>query len=443
MAEKKSSLTLWSTALSVVFLIVALMMPNSAGATSQWSRKTGLPCSTCHSVFPRLNSFGEEFLRNGYQLITAHKKSTDTTKTESEYSEGEVFLDKVDHLFGFRLNMTPFMVETNAFQKDSGSAKESRLTLGNPVWIQFFVAGSIYKDISFFSELEYAASSFKFNWFYFNFTNISGSEALNFQVGNISPLEFASYPDRLPQLSNIKGEVFHIRSSNGAGENSTKIRDAHPGIQYFGRNDWALWYAGVSPGKAPVSISQFVEYWGGLVFKMPDNVVEGFEGSTATLHLQKGNDTKNTGQQVPERRQVTNAWTRIAPSVNIRYNEKLDIQAAYLFGTDDNWYLVSNPSKSFKFSGVAVEAGYMPNETWHLGLHYDKYSSDDNITSGPNAGKSLLEFQRIVPVATYIVNQNMRFSVYYEKDLSEGRKDATGRVIDLVDRLYLNIRMMF
>ncbi len=431
--SKNNRFEKFSLGLAVVLFFV-MLWPSTADATSQWSRKTGLSCNACHSVFPRLNSFGDEYLRNGYQLMSPRKEKTE--------EEGGFFLEKVENLLGFRLNMTPLMLETNSFQKDSASSKETRLTVGSPVWIQFFVAGSFYDDVSFFSELEYSQSAFKFNWFYFNFTNLYGSRALNFQVGNISPVEFASYPDRLPQLPNIKGEVFHIRTSNGTGENSTKIRDAHPGIQYFGRNDWALWYAGLSPGKNAASISQFMEYWGGVVLKMPEDMLAGFEGSTATIHYHIGTDTKNTGVQIPEKVQLTNEWTRIVPSVNIRYNEKLDIQAAYLIGEDKNWALVANPTKSFKFSGVAVEAGYMPTEIWHLGLHYDQYSSDDKNASGLNAGKPVFEYQRIVPAVTYIVNQNMRFSVYYEKDLTPERKDAAGKAIQLVDRIYLNIRMM-
>jgi len=425
----------------VLFLgILALMLVGikSASATSQWARKTGLSCSACHTVFPRLNSFGEDYLRKGYQMESPRKQGE-----KSEYdTDGGVFLEKVDNLLGFRLNMTPFMLETNSFQKDSGSAKENRITLGSPVWIQFFVAGPIYKNISFFSEMEYSAAAFKFNWFYFNLTELTGSPLLNFQVGNISPVEFTSYPDRLPQLPNIKGEVFHIRPSNGVGENSTKIRDAHPGIQYFGRNDWALWYAGTSPGKAATSPTQFMEYWGGLVLKLPDDMIPGLDGSTATIHYQTGTDTKNTGAQTPEKKQVENDWTRIVPSLNLRYKEVLDIQAAYFIAEDKNWGLVASPAASFKYSGIALEAGYMPSEAWHLGFHYDSYSSNDKVVGGTNNGKPVLEYQRAVPVITYIINENIRSSVYYEKNLTPERNDAAGKTILNVDKLVLNIRMM-
>ena len=76
----------------------------------------------------------------------------------------------------------------------------------------------------------------------------------------------------------------------------------------------------------------------------------------------------------------------------------------------------------------------MPSDIWHLGLHYDNYSSDDKVIA---TGKPVLDYQRIVPAVTYIVNQNLRFTVYYEKDLTD--KDESLKV----DKAYLNIRVMF
>jgi len=414
-------------------LVINMALPNKVGATSQWARKTGLSCNTCHTVFPRLNSFGEEYLKNGYQLMTTYKKDY---KEAYPIDAGGVLLDEVSNLFGFRLNMTPIELDTKSFQKDVGEEKTTKLTLGNAVWIQAFVAGSIYKDISFFSELEYSKSSFKFNWFYFNFTNLLNSPMLNFQVGNISPMEFASFPNRLPQLPALKGEVFLIKSSNGKGENSMDMSSARPGVQYFGKYDWATIYAGVSPGVSAASVNQYLNVWGGIVLKLPENIIQGFDGSSFTLHYYTGTDTKNTGAeatgvQIP---QVENQFTRFSPQINIRYNDQLDIQAAYIFGNDKNFNLVANPASDFKYSGIALEAGYMPSEIWHLGLHYDNYSSDDKVVA---TGKPVLNYQRIVPSVTYVVNQNIRFTVYYEKNLTDIDESLK------VDKTYLNVRVMF
>ncbi len=61
----------------------------------------------------------------------------------------------------------------------------------------------------------------------------------------------------------------------------------------------------------------------------------------------------------------------------------------------------------------------------------------------PNFDKPVFEYQRVVPVVTYIVNQNIRFSTNYEKNITADRKDSKGALVDLVDKIYLNIRVMF
>jgi hypothetical protein len=418
------------TVLALTLVGLTALCVLRASATSQWSKRTGMDCVDCHSVFPRLNATGAKFLEDGYVLLSAHGAEAKEGESKAEAAEeGGLYLPNVNHLLGFRLNMTPLMLETNSLAVDSLGDRRSQFTIGNPVWVQFFVAGPIQKNISFFSELEYAQSAFKFNWFYFNFTRLAGTPGLNFQVGNISPLEFASMPNRLPQLPAIKGEAFLIKSANGKGDDALDMSSARPGVQYFGHVPALLVYAGVSPGKAARDNNQFVHGWGGLVLRAPEGTLGSLEGSNATIHYYTGTDTKGTGSAAGQR---TDAFWRLSPQVNLRWTDKLDVQAAYVLAHDDNWGLVANPTEGFDFQGVAVEAGYMPRPEWHLGLHYDQYQSDNEV-----AGKPVLDFQRIVPALTYVFNQNFRATVYLEHDLLD-RPAGTK-----VERVYLNLRTMF
>lgn len=412
------------SALLPIIVIMIVLFSNDTNATSQWARKFGMSCSSCHTVFPRLNAFGEQFLKNGYQMMNTYN-----TNFEDAYpiNSGGVLLDEVSNLFGFRLNMTPFMLETNTLQKDSASEKTTKITLANPIWAQMFIAGSIYKDISFFSELEYSKSSFKFNWFYFNLTNLFGTRAANLQIGNISPIEFASYPNRLPQLPALKGEAMLIKSSNGKGETSVDMSSARPGFQYFGWNEWVTVYAGISPGTSAGQINQFFNVWGGLVFNLPETVSKDLSGSTFTIHYYTGTDTKGTGTST----QIENSFNRISPQLNLRW-KGLDLQAAYVIAKDDNWSLVANPTEDFKYNGIALDCGYMINEKWNAAVHFDSYSSDNEVD-----GVKILDYKRIVPALTYIINENIRTTAYYEADISD--KDADLKV----SKFYLNIRTMF
>src|SRR5258705_1112697 len=40
-----------------------------AHAIPAFARKYGLPCSACHEAWPKLNSFGQQFKDEGYQLM--------------------------------------------------------------------------------------------------------------------------------------------------------------------------------------------------------------------------------------------------------------------------------------------------------------------------------------------------------------------------------------
>jgi hypothetical protein len=53
--------------LLLAFLLAALT--RDASAIPAFARKYGLPCSACHEAWPKLNSFGQTFKDNGYQLM--------------------------------------------------------------------------------------------------------------------------------------------------------------------------------------------------------------------------------------------------------------------------------------------------------------------------------------------------------------------------------------
>jgi len=60
-----SCLALWSG--TSVFFSMGLFPP-VAIAVPAFARKTGLSCSACHEVWPRLNDFGQIFPDRGYRL---------------------------------------------------------------------------------------------------------------------------------------------------------------------------------------------------------------------------------------------------------------------------------------------------------------------------------------------------------------------------------------
>lgn len=62
------ALNLVSRAAPVALAVSLVMGPSSAEAIPTWARKYQTSCSTCHTVFPKLNYFGKAFRNNGYRF---------------------------------------------------------------------------------------------------------------------------------------------------------------------------------------------------------------------------------------------------------------------------------------------------------------------------------------------------------------------------------------
>lgn len=57
-------------------LMVNLFCAGSAHAIPAFTRANNVECSTCHTIFPELNEYGEAFLKNGYVYFGKGKKKT-------------------------------------------------------------------------------------------------------------------------------------------------------------------------------------------------------------------------------------------------------------------------------------------------------------------------------------------------------------------------------
>ncbi len=86
----RSVVLLSATALFILFINVT-----DASAITQWSRKYKVQCSLCHTVVPRINYYGERFMRNGYQMPDT-QDGDETGKIHS----GNVVVD--DHPVSYR-----------------------------------------------------------------------------------------------------------------------------------------------------------------------------------------------------------------------------------------------------------------------------------------------------------------------------------------------------
>lgn len=61
-------------------LVLAIALPDTAGAIPSFARRYKMSCQGCHNVVPSLNAFGEQFAENGFRLFSGEEPS-DTVGT--------------------------------------------------------------------------------------------------------------------------------------------------------------------------------------------------------------------------------------------------------------------------------------------------------------------------------------------------------------------------
>ncbi len=396
---------------------------NDAGKTfavSQWSRKYKTACSTCHTAIPRLNYYGERFMRNGFQDPDADALDGGTLNKE-QYNGVDV--GRVEDLFGFRVSAIPFKLTTNGLT-ENGSTKTA-IDLGTVQWIQLFTAGTVTKNVSFFNELELDRDGkVKYGWFYIGAHNVMDSHGLvNFQIGKLSPVEWTSYSGRLSIFPELKGFADKIKSStNGSatniGEDSADTSSAQYGIAYYGYRGPLVWSLGGGNSANPVDVNQEKNFWSSVRLEMPQGN-SAIEGSSVSLFYYNGTDTFSTATA-----QVTNDYWRIQPSANLRY-QNFDVIGSFQYAKEDNFTLAT-PAGEESYWGITGVASYMPLTWLMTGVEYDTVQQD----TGAN-----LENDRVAFHVSLLPRENIRLIFTADTDLF---KSGTKK-----HEFYSVIRMMF
>lgn len=397
---------------ALILPFLTIFFAPDAEAVSQFSRKYKVACTTCHSSFPRLNFFGEKFMLNGYQWPG---EAPDGDKKGKEEISEDLFIDQVGNWLGARLSLTPFKLKTNGLLRNGNL--QSSVDLGNVDYLQFFVAGSIFKNTAVFIEQEFTPDGATTAWFNLKFTNIFDTSLINFQVGRLSPVDFTPYSDRVRIFQ--KSDVMNVKASNGLGDNSIDVRSPRPGIQYFGYTGPFVLFAGADNGKDASDTKRDKNLWGGMKLVLPDTIKSPITGSSIGFHSYFGTNTANTSIS-----QIENNFRRYTISANLRYKEKFDMQFVYQIGEEDNFNLTTIAARK-DFTGFTATGAYWANP-WYFVLQYDQIDSSD-IRS--------IELNKLTPSVWYFLRDNFNIGLV-------GRIDVSGALYERHEASMV-IRTMF
>ncbi len=433
--------------LSICVCAVSLVLvSDQAWATAQWGKKYGLACSSCHTVFPRLSYMGEKFMRDGYQF------NQDGNEKKQEVSP-RLVLDDLKHLFGIRLNLQPVVYTTNGIT-DEGD-KEPHLTYGRTNWVQFFVAGSIYKNVSIFIENEITdGGEAEFSWYKMGFHNLFGPQGTaNLVIGQQAPMEWMPASGRLRVHPDSEAVAWGPKSSGVASEDDVGLLGPIPALSFYGYSGPVIYFAGASPGDdVATDVNNENSFWAGARLEATGGE---FEGSAVGVFGMWGTDAKETDEVIPavldddgtllvpasttdERK---NDWNRYSVQGLLRMGP-LDLTAAWTFGKDDNWTLVSTSEEEQEFDAYFLQAAYQfgSDKQYYAIARYEDLSFDDEDLTAS------VDRQQLVLSLWYLPMENLKIGYSANLDLAEETDDTFGNGHHGDDRSnthYIMIRTMF
>ncbi len=118
----------------LVLLVLALATSDWLGAMPAFARKYQMSCKTCHSPFPRLKPYGEEFAGNGFVL-----KDKDAPRYTADTGDAKLSL----------IRDIPIALRIEGFA--SLNNKNSRsFDLATPYLIKLLSGGQIFRDVSYY-----------------------------------------------------------------------------------------------------------------------------------------------------------------------------------------------------------------------------------------------------------------------------------------------------
>ena len=169
----------------------------TADAVPAFSRKYKTSCQTCHTIFPKLNPFGEAFRLNGYHLpgeTEEQIKQVPVSLGSEAYEKlwpQMVYPSTLPGNVPLALNVK--MADLYQSSEDDTGHQLVKNDFQFPQEVNLFAAGTLGKHVSFFGELTFAerpdgGSDVEIEHARLDFISAFGPEHLfNFRIGKFAP----------------------------------------------------------------------------------------------------------------------------------------------------------------------------------------------------------------------------------------------------------------
>src|SRR6266478_726616 len=182
-------------------LLLLFFTPTDSFAIPVFARKYGLPCSACHEAWPKLNSFGQKFKDEGYQLR----------------NEKDAPIWQRPEFWPVAMRITPHWHFESAGRTPVDSAPSGEQTINTSGFdltgIDILTGGTLANNISFLlvPSIDVGSGTVGFESANVRLDNLWGSPWLNFKFGKFEQ-DVPLSEKRMMTLSNVGGayQLYHF-----------------------------------------------------------------------------------------------------------------------------------------------------------------------------------------------------------------------------------------
>ena len=219
--------SVWA-AILLAFVVVGSL--RNAVAIPAFARKYGLPCSACHEAWPKLNSFGQTFKDNGYQLMNDRDEpiwqnpsywpiAMRVTPHWHYESAGHQTVDNPADPTGLPIDKT---INTSGFDLTG---------------IDILTGGTLAKNISFLlvPSIESDSGTVGFESANVRFDNLHGSPWLNVKFGKFE-LDGPLSEKRMMSFSNVGGSYLYFHFVPLGDTNDFTFGENQLGVELMGHS---------------------------------------------------------------------------------------------------------------------------------------------------------------------------------------------------------------
>ncbi len=376
----------------ITILILLSQMFESIYAIPAFARKYNMSCQTCHSPFPKLKPYGDEFAGNGFVLA-----DKDAPRYYAETGDGELSLIRDIPL---ALRLEGYVTYNNR--------KSEKLDFSAPYLLKLLSGGALTKDVAyyfyfFFSERGEVAG---IEDAFIMFNNILGTEldiyAGQFQVSDPLfkrelRLTFEDYQVYRTKPGHSKADLTYDRGlmfTYGLPTGTDVILEVLNGTGIGAANNFKIF-----------DDDKYKNFFGRVSQDVTEGLRIGAFGYFGKEDLEDSFSNK-----------FTNSFSMWGPDATLNLQDKLELNFQYAVRTDDKQSAFANETKT---TGGFSELIYTPKgdeSKWYATALYNWVDSDLNAldyeTASLSLGYMLRRNIRLVGEYTYNINQEFgQFSV--------------------------------